>query len=623
MKPVLRSALPLLALFLAPFATAQQDPANPAPPSVATQQPAPIERAPQEQAAPSQAPPDQATPPLLRHSPEETMVLTSNVRAVVLDVVVTDTKGHVVHGLQKSDFHVVEDGQPQTLNSFHEHIFNSTAAAQPPKLPPNSFTNFVPAGSSDAYTVILIDAANNSPQVQSYVHSQLISFMKSIPAGNPVAIFELDSTRMHLIQGFSSDPAVLLEAVESKRDSVQSPLISPHEHNYVATQFRQENLDHSLQSMGRYLAGFPGRKNLIWFSGSIPRSFWGGGLSSPFPDEEDFSTEIANATDALTLSRVAVYPIDARGLETDPAFSAAHRGMPSLGSSNAFYTRRFYDHSDIEDVADRTGGKAFYNTNGLKQAMAEVIESGSNFYTIAYTPTSKKWDGGYRNVKIETNQPGLHLEYRHGYFADNETPAQVRRVAALRRIAAAQPKPATPNQSAKIDPTGDFVSSMQLGAVPPTEIIFTASLSPGTTVQKVDRAAPPVAAKDLPADLLKKPLRDYGILFAVNPSSLHFTATPDGIRHAEFHFVTLVYDDQGTLINSQESTVNLNLKPETYQDVMHRVLATRQVLDVPAKGNYFFRFGVHDTIADRMGAMEVPVDDVKLGIAGPGQTLTP
>jgi len=47
------------------------------------------------------------------------------------------------------------------------------------------------------------------------------------------------------------------------------------------------------------------------------------------------------------------------------------------------------------------------------------------------------------------------------------------------------------------------------------------------------------------------------------------------------------------------------------------------VLAIPAKGNYFFRFGVHDTIGDKIGAMEVPVDDVKLGIAGPGQTLTP
>ena len=604
MKPVLRSAFPLLTLFLVTTLIAQQPPA-------------PIERAPQ-----------QDTPPLLTHDPSETATITANVRAVVLDVVVTDSKGHVVHGLQKSDFHLVEDGQPQTLDSFHEHTFTAVGGPQPPQLPPNGFTNYVPAGDADAYTVILIDAANNTPEIQSYVRSQLIDFMKTIPAGHPVAIFQLDSTSMHLVQGFSSDPAVLLQAVESKRERIEIPLLSIRQPGYAVHQFRQDNLNYGLQSMGRYLAGFPGRKNLIWFSGSIPRTYWDGGLESPFPDQEDFTDEITEATDALALSRVAVYPIDARGLEVDPGFSAANRGMPSLNSAANFSTRRFYDHTDIEDVADRTGGKAFYNTNGLKQAMAEALESGSNFYTVAYTPTNKNWDGNYRNIRIEMSQSGLKAEYRHGYFARSETPQQSRRVAALRRISASKPASSpeqTSFQPAQIGagPRGSFADSMQLGAIPPTEIIFTTSLSPGTAAQKLDKAAPTPAAKYIREDLRKKPLRDYSILFAVNPNSLRFTATPDGIRHGEFAFVTVVYDDQGVEVNSSMSTIALNLKPATYDQVMHHILATRQVLDIPAKGNYFFRFGVHDTVSDRMGAMEVPVDDVKLGVAGPGQTLTP
>ena len=604
MKHGFRSALPLFALFLGNCLIAQQPPA-------------PIEQAPQD-----------AIPPLIHHDPAETAIITTDVRAVVLDVVVTDSKGHVVHGLQKSDFHLLEDGKPQTLDSFHEHTFTPASSPQLPKLPTNYFTNYVPAGNSDAYTVILIDAANNRPQVQSYVHSQLIDFMKTIPAGHPVAIFRLDSTSMHLIQGFSSDPAVLLQAVESKRDNIAIPLIGIGQRGYAPHQFRQDNLNQGLQSMGRYLAGFPGRKNLIWFSGAIPRTYWDGGFGSPFPDEEDFTDEIAEATDALALSRVAVYPIDARGLETDPAFSAANRRMPSLYSTSNFETRRFYDHSDIEDVADRTGGKAFYNTNGLKQAMAEVLESGSNFYTIAYTPTNKYWDGNYRNIKIEMSQSGLKLEYRPGYLARRETSQQIRDVAALRRIAATK-KASSPTQTsyqlAQIGagPGNGFDASMQLGAIPPTEIIFGASLAPGAATQKIDKAAPSPAAKDLREDLRKKPLRDYNILFAAKPTSLRFTKTQDGIHHGEFAFVTVVYDDQGVEVNSAMTTVILNLKPDTYDQVMHHTLATRQLLDVPAKGNYFFRFGVHDTLGDRIGAMEVPVDDVKLGVAGPNQTLTP
>ena len=42
---------------------------------------------------------------------------------------------------------------------------------------------------------------------------------------------------------------------------------------------------------------------------------------------------------------------------------------------------------------------------------------------------------------------------------------------------------------------------------------------------------------------------------------------------------------------------------------------------VPAKGNFFFRLGIHDTIGDKAGAMEVPVDNVQLGV--PAYTAKP
>jgi len=605
MKPVRCSFLPLLALFFGSFLMAQQ--------------PSP------------QQTPDPTIPPLLQHDPSDrqTATITANARAVVLDVVVTDGKGHVVHGLTKSDFHLVEDGAPQTLDSFHEHTFTAANAPPIPKLPTNVFTNYVPTGNAEAYTVILIDAANNSPQVQAYVRSQLIDFMKTIPAGNPVAIFQLESTGMRLVQGFSSDPAVLLAAVESKRERVEIPLIGIGQRGYAPHQFRQDNLNQGLKSMGLYLAEFPGRKNLIWFSGSIPRTYWwDGGLDSPFPDAEDFTEELSKATDALTLSRVAVYPIDARGLETDPAFSAANRRAPSINSSMNFATRRFYDHSDIEDVADRTGGKAFYNTNGLKQAVGEAIESGSNFYTIAYTPTNKKWDGSYRNIKIETTQSGLKLEYRHGYYALPETPQQSRRAAALRRIAASKPGTTTTQSSYRAAQIGaglrsSFVDAMQLGAIPPTEILFDASISPGAGTRKLDKDATPQPGQDLPPDLRKKSLRNYNVLYAVDSHTLPFTQTPDGIHHGAFEFVTLVFDEHGVLVNSIMSNIQMNLTPTTYDEILKRGFGTKQLIAVPAKGDYFFRFGVHDTVSDRMGAMEVPVDNVKLGVVAPGQTPTP
>ena len=48
------------------------------------------------------------------------LTLRSLSQIVVLDVVVTDSKGHVVKGLQQTDFTVAEDGKLQRVSSFSE-----------------------------------------------------------------------------------------------------------------------------------------------------------------------------------------------------------------------------------------------------------------------------------------------------------------------------------------------------------------------------------------------------------------------------------------------------------------------------------------------------------------------
>jgi len=48
-----------------------------------------------------------------------------------------------------------------------------------------------------------------------------------------------------------------------------------------------------------------------------------------------------------------------------------------------------------------------------------------------------------------------------------------------------------------------------------------------------------------------------------------------------------------------------------------------QHIAIPAKGVYFLRLGVGDAADDLVGAMEIPVDRIKLGISGAGQAITP
>src|SRR5881275_2542879 len=63
------------------------------------------------------------------------LVFQTTTRAVVLDVVVTDSAGRPVHDLTKADFRIVENGAPQEIASFeaanvHLHPLSETDRTQ-------------------------------------------------------------------------------------------------------------------------------------------------------------------------------------------------------------------------------------------------------------------------------------------------------------------------------------------------------------------------------------------------------------------------------------------------------------------------------------------------------------
>ena len=60
----------------------------------------------------------QTAPPTNSQAPA---TFQSNVRVVLLDVIVTDSNGAPVTGLTQSDFRVFEDDKPQKIASFKEH----------------------------------------------------------------------------------------------------------------------------------------------------------------------------------------------------------------------------------------------------------------------------------------------------------------------------------------------------------------------------------------------------------------------------------------------------------------------------------------------------------------------
>jgi hypothetical protein len=282
----------------------------------------------------------------------------------------------------------------------------------------------------------------------------------------------------------------------------------------------------------------------------------------------------------------------------------------------------------MDEVADATGGKAFYNTNGMKAALTEITESSSNYYTLAYAPTNHAWNAHRRQIRLTL--PGRHVTvlYRHSYYARKERKEQ--RLADARETGSRNdvvPASLTAAGGQGSQPPEDqsqvFTDAMRLGAIPSGELLFNVSVTPDKAAIRLRPGEPQPPGNFLRADYEKKPLRIYHLVFVVDPRRVSFTLAADGNEHAQLDYATVVYDNEGDSLNALLSSTDVDLDEATYDKVMHQQLGLGidQLVAVPEKGNFFLRMGVRDGSDNVIGTMEIPVDNIQRGVPGPAPAL--
>ena len=561
-------------------------------------------------------------------------------REVLLDVLVTDKGGQPVTGLKAADFHASEEGEPQVIRRVDEHHPMSQTdlgkLTELSALPTNTFSNFTAVRNTNASIVLLLDAMDSPIGAQMDMRGQLINYLKRMQPGPQVAIFQLD-TQMRLIQGFTSDPKVLLAAAESKRDmpSLARPTAAPRSYTADALYRRalSDTLRAGMRMMGSYLSGYPGRKNLIWFTGRVPMTMMGAGFGNPFRDGLTVSggpgDEVSDLTDVLTVSRVAVYPVDTRGLVAPGNAAMSGPGRSPMMNSSI----DFNNQANMNRVAEETGGKAYYNTNDLVRVIADVVNTGSSYYTIAYSTTNTKWYGELRHIKITVDRPDVQVQHRAGYYAYSLDKKEQSELASLEtkmsRGGAPPPAadaessdsstPEAPAAGAELGATvhhstnGGFDAAMGLGAIPPTEIVFDARIQVDSSAEKLGKGAPPPPGNFLQAEWQHKPFRNYTISFRADAHRMGLTRTADGLRHGLVEFVAVVFAQDGAQVNSLKTTAKFDVTPGQYRELLTSGLPEKLEIAVPVKGNFFLRLGVHDLTGDQVGALEIPVDQIKVG----------
>jgi len=70
----------------------------------------------------------------------------------------------------------------------------------------------------------------------------------------------------------------------------------------------------------------------------------------------------------------------------------------------------------MNDLAFKTGGKAYYNTNDIMRSVREAVQDAKVSYTLGYYPSDLKLDGSFRRIKVRIQGEGLKVRHRLGYY---------------------------------------------------------------------------------------------------------------------------------------------------------------------------------------------------------------
>ncbi len=555
---------------------------------------------------------------------------------VQLDVSVTDSSGHPITGLQQSDFTVLEDGQPQVIRAFEPHVPNTTLAAKAaatPKLslPPNTFTNQVAAPPEGPLSILLVDFWNTPVTDQAYARKQTIEFLKKLPSGKTIAMYVLGS-KLTLVQGFSDDPSTLVASAErimnerslllrtdTERQAFQgatdnvgrvatpavnapgapagalSNIGSGGSLDLGNAQARQRTdammeadrtaervfttLD-ALSALARSVSTYPGRKNLIWLSGSFPIRLkpsaaglmqLNGGSFAPTTGLEtapNFPAALRVTTRALATARIAVYPIDVRGIQMSgvdisvgasesASFTGTDKPQAFGQNLSTQSASRFEDRSSMKEVAEQTGGEVLAG-NDVRGSIARAMEDGSTYYAIAYTPARGDKGQEFRKIEVKLNRPGVKLAYRPGYFPSGQPGGEAPKVHPL--IVAMQP------------------------GVPPSTVI-------------------PLTVEVLPPDSTNKKIR---ITYKIDIRGLEFDDTADNKKRAVIDCIAVAFTKQGVPVGQISNTMDATLPLAEYQSVLKTGLSVHQELELPP-GDYELRLGVMDHGSQKIGTLDVPL----------------
>jgi VWFA-related protein len=415
------------------------------------------------------------TAPLLAQQPSTPssgqLKLSTRSDLVLVPVIVTNKSGKPVSGLTKEAFRLEENGKVRTLSLFEE-TQTQKLTAYATESSPTTYANFLPHDDRLRITIFVIDMLNTPWLRQAEGKKQLADYLLRVtPRDEAMALFGLNASGLRQLHPFTTDPKVLILALQklklslSSEESTQPPTTTDDAYfdqqatdeeqllsdmmqdlndtiaaNYQRMATRQTLL--AMTQLGRALESVPGRKTLIWATAGFP--FTIDDPNSFARQGDDFRPEYEDAWRSLNSANIAVYPVDLGSVDfTAKALPSANstvsksqiatvRGTNGNGlrsPMNVPHDEGVQQRLTMHAFADSTGGRACVTISELARCFAEAVDDSRAYYLLGYY-LGEDTQPGWRKLKVKVVGDGLQVRYRTGFYVapkTQDTPEQRRK----------------------------------------------------------------------------------------------------------------------------------------------------------------------------------------------------
>jgi len=318
-----------------------------------------------------------------------------DVNLVLLDAVVTDSRGNQILGLDKDDFTVKENGVEQPIDSVDYFTNRQLLNA------PESKAAFkVERVHDQRYFVFFFDKPIGTGAQffdrLSLARQAVKNFIRKDMKPTDFAAVVSDDVRLKVYSDFTNDRQQLERAVDASASwglgltksnaAPDAPSLLRGASNQIVD--NTGTVYEALQLIGDQLRPIKARKDIVLFSVGIVEpgeQIQHGMVVSP-------SRYYDPMIRSLNRADVTVYPISLLESSDQPPFV----------------------HQTLERIASDTNGQYFRFNTSFAPALRQIEKLSTGYYLISYYTTPHK-GSGYQKVNVAVKNPEFRVRARQGY----------------------------------------------------------------------------------------------------------------------------------------------------------------------------------------------------------------